>query len=168
MDRQGGRHGGFSHYFIVSGEDIVDFSVGDWQDAETLTEFVILGVPPLPPICWTAPPPQFFWAHRDNFTPRPPAPAPAINQAWYLGYGDDTAFFPRLVTNATPTIKSIMPRLAQGIKQFALRERLAAYLERPLDECVVLSLPLPSPPHNRVVPGKSLNGWLRSRALPRS
>jgi hypothetical protein len=118
-----------AHYFIVSNNNIVDFSVGDWKEnSRTLPDIEVPGMEPIGPVCWTAPPlPEFFWADRNNFMSKPPAYTPDLGRAWYTGFADDAAgFFEQCIEDATANLKTVFPHIAQGIKFYALKERLFA------------------------------------------
>jgi hypothetical protein len=125
-----------AHYFIVSGDNIVDFSVGDWKEHSlTGLEIVLPGTESLPPVCWTAPPlPEFFWTDRRELTPDRSTLSPELGRAWYTGFvaegTDDPAYvMERLIEDVTPQIKSVMPFILRGIEHYALKERLFAVRE---------------------------------------
>jgi hypothetical protein len=116
-----------AHYFLVSGQDIIDFSVGDWKgNSLTVPDVVVPGQAPLPPICWTTTAPDFFWAHHSNFTPDRSAFTPELGRAWYTGFADDPPDLIAMMDDSMPQIKTVMPHIARGIEHYALRERLFA------------------------------------------
>ena len=117
-----------AHYFIVSGNDLVDFSAGDWQeDTRSVPEVLPSGVASLPPVCWTAPPPDFFWAERSNFTPQIGALSPDLGRAWYTGFADDSSFFNKLIGDVCAQIKPVVvPHIMRCVELYALKERLFA------------------------------------------
>jgi hypothetical protein len=125
-----GPHGFLAHYFIVSGSDIVDFSVGDWKvDVDTLPEVRPPGEAPLPPIQWTAPPlPDFFWDDRSNFQPETgPGATPALGRAWYTGFDGSCDDLPFNITDQMKSgARSIAPHIAKAFERFALKERVWA------------------------------------------
>jgi hypothetical protein len=71
------------HYWLHCGDDLLDFSVGDWQPQAG--DIVDLGPIQLGPIQWTAPPlPSFWWQSRSFFVePWRPTGEPEIGSAWY-------------------------------------------------------------------------------------
>jgi hypothetical protein len=77
-----GHHPGRYHCWIESGEDLIDFSCGDWSKIGPEGEHNPLG---LPPITWTFPPPAYIWRPREPFVsawkPAPIGPPPGC--AWY-------------------------------------------------------------------------------------
>jgi hypothetical protein len=127
-----GRHvdgGILAHYFIVSGNNIVDFSVGDWEEnSRMLPDIEVPGTEPLGAVCWTAPPlPEFFWADRSNFMPNPSAYTPDLGHAWYTGFADDAAgLLEQLIEDAVASLRMAFPHIARGIEHYALKERLFA------------------------------------------
>jgi hypothetical protein len=123
-----GRRGLLAHYFIVSDNDIVDFSVGDWK--MPLPDVEVLGVAPLEPIQWTASPPEFFWDDRSNFLPDPAVFSPELGRAWYTGFSADrTPDVAALVEEQLPTLRRIQPHLAMAFEHYALKERVWAVIQ---------------------------------------
>lgn len=85
-------HGRFlGHYWVLSGNDFVDFSVGDWKEnASGLEDYCPPGMQPLDPIQWTAPElPAFFWADRSLFAGII-GHTPGLGKAWYNGFAGDS------------------------------------------------------------------------------
>jgi len=119
------------HSFIEVGNDIVDFSVGDWRENAATIPDVKLDPdePDLPPPQWTASPPDFFWAAQKTFSPEPGQHTPDIGRAWYTGFAGE----PRNATQASKAfIDHYLPRIdaviKHGIAFYALRERLSGYV----------------------------------------
>ena len=78
------------HYWIQSGTDVIDFSVGDWQKSMSPD----LMHPALPddlgPIQWTVEPPEFFWMPETTVTPIAGQYTPEIGRAYYTGWWGPT------------------------------------------------------------------------------
>ncbi len=117
------------HYWLMSGNDIVDFNVGDWrQNSDTLPDVRLPGMPELGEAQWTAPPlPDFHWADRSEFTPTT-ARTPDLGRAWYTGFrGDDPIGIMRTVTkDMEPHLREIVPHIKKAFEWYALKERLFA------------------------------------------
>jgi hypothetical protein len=79
-----GHHPGKWHCWIENGEDLIDFSAGDWRK---LIDECPLELNPLnhPPVNWTFPPPEYIWQKREllvsAWEPAPNGPPPGC--AWY-------------------------------------------------------------------------------------
>jgi hypothetical protein len=119
------------HYFLISGDNIVDFAVGDWiQDAAAAPELErMMGLTPLGPVQWMIEPPEFFWAERSTFMPPQDRTfTPELGRAWYTGWqGGEPPDFGRLYDDfTTTTLKSVVHHLNHGIEFYALKERLFA------------------------------------------
>jgi hypothetical protein len=128
-------HHMLAHYFVVSGDDIIDFSVGDWKEnitAGKMSEMIVPGVDPLGPIQWTAPPlTEFFWAPRASFEPVPGKHTPELGQAWYTGFASSQPSaaqrrFETLLKDAEPTLRRIVPHIRRAFEHYALKERVWA------------------------------------------
>ena len=82
-------YGAAAHCWLVAGDDLIDFSVGDWQEQHAFLAGGRYDRLPngaaLPPIQWTAPPlPEFWWRPAATFTnPWRPTGTPPIGTAWY-------------------------------------------------------------------------------------
>jgi hypothetical protein len=80
---------GAAHHWLHCGEDLIDFSVGDWQNQSNLMINNPLDVlptgEPIGPIQWTAPPlPDFWWQPRSSLVnPWRPTGEPELGVAWY-------------------------------------------------------------------------------------
>lgn len=73
--------GGFlGHCWLESGDEVVDFSVGDWR----ATEPEDLGV--LGPVQWTIEPPDFFWLPKASVAPIAGQMTPPLGRAYYTGW----------------------------------------------------------------------------------
>jgi hypothetical protein len=73
------------HYWIESGSDVIDFSVGDWRGDMTPD----LSLEPddhLGPIQWAVDPPDFFWLPRADLDPIPGQYTPELGNAYYTGW----------------------------------------------------------------------------------
>jgi hypothetical protein len=116
------------HYFLISGDNIVDFSVGDWKadSAHAPEHEHLMGLAPTEPAHWEIEPPDFFWAERSAFTPRDGTFTPELGRAWYTGWSGEPPDFDRLFDDFEPTLKSVTKHLNHGIKFYALKERLFA------------------------------------------
>jgi hypothetical protein len=77
---------GVFHVWIEAGDDLVDFSCGDWEQQDK--EIERRGNPRtigLPPCSWTHKPPKYFWRKRDSFKWMPAPFGPQPGEAWYGG-----------------------------------------------------------------------------------
>jgi hypothetical protein len=78
--------GSIAHAWLEVGADLVDFSPGDWREKPALVldnelDLLLNGVP-LPPIQWTALPPDYFWQSKASLTdPWRPVRTPDLGQA---------------------------------------------------------------------------------------
>jgi hypothetical protein len=121
------------HYWILSGNDFVDFSVGDWRkNSISLPDYCPPGVPKLDPIQWTVPdPPDFFWAHEDTF--KASGLTPELGKAWYTGFRADSRTrheFTEMINDLLPTLKKCRDgHLLKAYEYYALKERLFAARE---------------------------------------
>jgi hypothetical protein len=81
---------GLYHAWLAVGEDIVDFSVGDWPSF-CGEEVVIAGMPHLGPVQWAIPkPPQYWWRPRGELTTAwRSTGTPALGEAWYGPFNGD-------------------------------------------------------------------------------
>jgi hypothetical protein len=127
-------HGRFlGHYWVLSGNDFVDFSVGDWKEnAYGLEEYCPPGMQPLDPIQWTAPElPAFFWADRSLFAST--GHTPSLGKAWYTGFagGSRTSDkFMKQIDDFIPTLRAARKgHLLKAYEYYALKERLFAARE---------------------------------------
>jgi hypothetical protein len=79
------------HTWLGVGDDLVDFSVGDWPRLDTLGgEIRVFGAPPLGPIQWTITPPQYWWRPSiEMMRPWRSVGTPALGEAWYGPYDGD-------------------------------------------------------------------------------
>jgi hypothetical protein len=86
-DDNKGHHPGLYHCWLESGDDLIDFSCGDWRDvlSRSNTEGFEVNPEGLPPITWKFPPPEFIWAPsaplKNAWRPAPFGPKP--REAWY-------------------------------------------------------------------------------------
>jgi hypothetical protein len=120
----------FGHYWVLSGNDFVDFSVGDWRDNSTgINDYCPPGAPKLDPIQWTVPdPPDFFWTHQDTF--KASGLTPELGKAWYTGFRGDSRTrhtFTKMIKDLRPTLKKCRDRhLLKAYEYYALKERVFA------------------------------------------
>jgi hypothetical protein len=113
-----------AHWFVVSSDDIIDFSVGDWKENPKLLpdDGAELG-----PVQWTAPSlPEFFWAPFEQFQPSPSAFTPDLGRAWYTGFAGEPPDWNTLFADAASIMKSVVPHINSTISFYALKERLYA------------------------------------------
>lgn len=80
--------GVLAHCWLHCGNDLIDFSVGDWQpQASRVVDSAFDRLPTgetLEPIQWTAPAlPDFWWRPRSSFDPWQPTGEPKLGEAWY-------------------------------------------------------------------------------------
>jgi hypothetical protein len=105
-----------AHYRLISGDDLVDFSVGDWKDT--------------PGIEWTAPCPDFFWADRSRFVPGKSL-TPDLGQAWYTGADQNLRDrdIGAMVRDFLRDYREvIIPAADRGFRILALKERLSTHM----------------------------------------
>lgn len=121
------------HFWLILGDDFVDFSVGDWQrDNQTIPEYIPampegaqLPFDPSKPVLWTAPPlPDFHWANRENF--KPTGYSPDLGRAFYTGFAGDPPDFEKMMDNVFPGLKEAYPTIVRNMKAVALKERVWA------------------------------------------
>jgi hypothetical protein len=108
------------HVWLEAGDDLIDFSAGDWR--RTVDSTPGLSGADLPPIGWTHPPPEFFWAPRAKFAPGE-LPPPPPGRAWYVGWSGDAVTAVAAVRRAQHSMLADAA-LQPFFKQFA-REALA-------------------------------------------
>src|SRR5262249_55649131 len=113
-------------YFLEVGNDIVDFSVGDWRETP-LPDVKPAGyLVDLPSPQWNTSPPEFFWADKTTFASEPGKNTPDIARAWYTGFRgavpDMTQLTSGFIQNELVWIKGA---LKHGIEVYALSERVA-------------------------------------------
>jgi hypothetical protein len=73
------------HYWIESGSDVIDFSVGDWRGDMT-PDLSLEPDDQLGPIQWAVDPPDFLWLPRVDLDPTPGQYAPELGKAYYTGW----------------------------------------------------------------------------------
>jgi hypothetical protein len=120
--------GVLGHYFLTYGDDIVDFSVGDWKSTDCVgAELEVFGKA-LGDIVWTAPPlPEFFWQSKASLKPDGKKFTPELGRAWYTGAARGAEpNAAALYDEAGAVAKIIAPSIFKGIDSYALRERLHA------------------------------------------
>jgi hypothetical protein len=112
------------HCWLISGNDFVDFSVGDWRLVSE-TPLYLPGTPDMDPIQWTAPPlPEFFWSDKTAFLTRAPAKELQLGQAWYTGFSgqppDLDADLEKYMSILTPVTRTLITLC----NEHRLKERL--------------------------------------------
>ena len=116
------------HYWIQSGTDVIDFSVGDWRKAMSPD----LMHPALPDdlgsIQWTVKPPEFFWVPETTVTPIAGQYTPEIGRAYYTGWWGPTPPVEANLRKAKATLNwSSLIRLFEArYEEYTLRERIWA------------------------------------------
>lgn len=68
------------HCWLMSGADLIDFSVGDWRNQRPEDEDL------LGPLQWSITPPSYFWLPRTSVEPKGRVWTPAIGSAIYTGW----------------------------------------------------------------------------------
>jgi hypothetical protein len=112
------------HVWLISGNDIVDFSVGDWQ-AVSRDALYLPGTPDLDPIQWTAPPlPEFFWSDKTHFL-TPPQKELQLGQAWYTGFKGQPPDLDAGLDQYMPILTPVTRTLIALCAEHRLKERLA-------------------------------------------
>jgi hypothetical protein len=82
-------HGIIGHYWIESGSDVIDFSVGDWRGS-MIPALSFEPVDELGPIQWAVDPPDFLWLPRVDVDPIPGQYTPEVGRAYYTGWRGPT------------------------------------------------------------------------------
>jgi hypothetical protein len=119
----------FAHQWIQSGNDLVDFSVGDWREdgarpVNALEAEVSAG---FGPIKWTAPELlDFFWAPSNQFAKGGHPELGEVRYTQFMGIPPDMT---RKVASA---LQRARPHLIDCCKQYAFDERLSAVREERL------------------------------------
>jgi len=72
--------GMLGHCWLESGDEVVDFSVGDWRATEP-EDVSVLG-----PVNWTIEPPDFFWLPKASVAPIAGQMTPPLGRAYYTGW----------------------------------------------------------------------------------
>jgi hypothetical protein len=116
------------HVWVEVGDEIADFSVGDWQaEADLIYENTVDPADrALGPIEWWVSPPQFIWQSAASLkTGWRAYGEPMIGQSWYGAWSPcrmpDFASFDLVVSDAAPLIALLVGELH-------LRERIADHL----------------------------------------
>jgi hypothetical protein len=121
--------GVLAHYYLTGGNDIVDFSVGDWKtDSVNLPDACFGKTVDLGPVRWGVELPDYFWGNRSSFERDTDAKTPAIGRAWY---GGCTGEFRRsidlgaMIKDTFATYEdTIISKVKFGLKWYGLAERL--------------------------------------------
>ena len=116
------------HVWVEVGDEIADFSVGDWQaEADLIYENTVDPADrALGPIEWWVSPPQFVWQSAASLkTGWRSYGEPMIGQSWYGAWSPcrmpDFASFDLVVSDAAPLIALLVDELH-------LRERVSVHL----------------------------------------
>jgi hypothetical protein len=118
------------HFWISLGDDIVDFSAGDWKGL-TPTEGVPDDRPDLAanaavdrgPIQWDATPPDYYWQQERTLTdPWKAKGEPAIGEVWYGGFKakdlpQTTRRVEMMIGSALDMLKPALPILRRNIER---------------------------------------------------
>jgi Transglutaminase-like superfamily len=108
------------HFYLRSGPDLIDFSVGDFRaDAA-------VGAPSMQ---WSIVPPDFFWDDAAHFARDPAQEVPEIGRAWYHSVIDDLAhaFVEKMVARKLAALRAdpnLRAQLVEVFARFNLRERV--------------------------------------------
>ena len=114
------------HYFLTYGDEVVDFSAGDWMT----TKYPEHPLDEVGKIQWTAPPPRFFWQSEASLRPDATAKTPELGHAWYTGAHNAPPASADLLDDIRKITKEMVPFISHEIKEeYALRERLYAVRE---------------------------------------
>ena len=116
------------HYWIQSGTDVIDFSVGDWQKAMSPDLMHPALRDDLGPIQWTVEPPDFFWVPATTVTPIAGQYTPEIGRAYYTGWWGPTPPVEANYREAKATLDSpwLISFFDARCKEYALKERIWA------------------------------------------
>jgi hypothetical protein len=132
------------HAWLESGDDLIDFSVGDWRGQSVFDNAENGGrrLPPrlrtklVPPqdvergrrIIWTAPPRQdFFWQPAAGLKgPWKRDGEPTLGEAWYgpAATTGTAELINTAVARLSPALDPTLPHVAECIAQLRLKERL--------------------------------------------
>jgi hypothetical protein len=111
------------HVWLISGNDIIDFSVGDWR-AVSETPLYLPGTPHMDPITWTAPPlPEYIWSDK---TPLLISPANGLQlgQVWYTGFTGQPPDLDAGLDQYQPMLKPVTHTLIALCSEHRLKERM--------------------------------------------
>ena len=113
------------HVWLIVGNDIVDFSVGDWRAVST-DALYLPGTPHMDPIQWTAPPlPEFIWADKATFLTSP-TNGLALGQIWYTGFSGQPPDLDAGLDQYMPILTPVTRTLIALCQEHRLKERLAS------------------------------------------
>jgi hypothetical protein len=118
------------HHWLFSGNELVDFSVGDWKDCTDYSEAYVCQpeASDLGPTQWTAPDlPEFFWTDKVALMKRNGAPL-RLGQAWYTGFEGTPPDCDAMVEAYLPIMKAIGPLLFKRCDELCLKERIGQQL----------------------------------------
>lgn len=101
--------GMLAHCFLVSGSDIVDFSVGDWHKNSLEIPDDIAESP-----IWNVTPPDYFWEDRSHFVQS--NHTPDLGHAFYTGFKGNA-----------PDMIGLVKEFIRDNEALPLREAMAAY-----------------------------------------
>jgi hypothetical protein len=116
-------HGGMlGHIWIELGEDLIDFSCGDWQQEAKMLH--LIDPDGLPPIMWQVLPPDYLW---QSAAPLKAAwqrlGQPDLGQFWY---GKWTGKLPSDLRHPQEIVDLAMGAVRQAAERLHLADRLAA------------------------------------------
>ena len=126
------------HLWCRLGDEVLDFSVGDWQRIST--EFEERAIMPdaeraLGAQHWEVKPPEYFWKHVSELRPtdaeqRAGLWIPELGKAWYMGWkGPQPPLRMWLANYKENMMPAMNTRFRLCIEHFKLRERVQAARE---------------------------------------
>jgi hypothetical protein len=119
-----------AHYWLLVGNDFVDFSVGDWKrvSAAERAHYYPPGTPQMDPVEWTAPElPAFFWADKNTFATKGASPL-KLGQTWYTGFKGNPPNGDTIMAEYLPRVKVFLPALVKQCEARHLKKLLASRL----------------------------------------
>ena len=117
------------HAWIEVGDDISDFSVGDWRGLDPVAIERAMGLTPGEPVQWTVTLPSYWRKPRRSVVdPWWPVGTPALGQAWYGPYDDDP--FP-MGERVHRVVDAFGAQIAEAVEKVQARFAEQQGLERP-------------------------------------
>jgi hypothetical protein len=126
------------HAWIEVGDDIIDFSVGDWHRADPVEAERSIGLDPMEPEQWTVTLPSYWCKPRAVLAdPWRPVGTPALGKAWYGPYGDDPL---AMHARFRETLDHFGPLIADAIETVQARYAADHGLQPPSDKVQSLQI----------------------------
>jgi hypothetical protein len=131
LDGNAGYGNGY-HAWIGIGDDILDFSVGDWRSIDPVVHERAAGLTPWEPVQWTVTLPNYWRKSRAAVAdPWRPVGTPDLGAAWYGPYDDDPSALLNRIRNLA---NEYGPRIAEAVEKIQRRFAAQHGLELPDDD----------------------------------